>query len=66
MSDDLPQLLRDLGTRSVATLLTQHVDDGRGYCRACSLPQAGFTRWPCTLHAAALVARDLRPTRRRR
>ncbi|WP_214403531.1 hypothetical protein [Pseudonocardia lacus] len=57
--DDLPRLLSDLGATAVGTLLAQHVDDGRGYCRACSLPQAGPSRWPCTLRAAAVAARDL-------
>lgn len=39
-------------------LLADHVNDGRGYCKGCALPQAGLARWPCTLHAVAKAARD--------
>jgi hypothetical protein len=38
---------------AVARLLAEHVDDGRGDCRACSLPQGGYVPWPCTLAAVS-------------
>ena len=42
---------------AVAKLLQQHVDDGRGGCRACGIgSQAGFLPWPCTIHTAAEMA----------
>ncbi|HEY0640530.1 MAG TPA: hypothetical protein VGD67_23115 [Pseudonocardiaceae bacterium] len=42
---------------AVARLLADHVDDGRGYCRVCSVgAQRGNHTWPCSLHAAATAA----------
>jgi len=41
---------------AVETLLAQHVDDGRGHCRACGLGQRGYLTWPCTIHTAAARA----------
>jgi hypothetical protein len=42
--------LIELSPATPARLLAEHIDDGRGYCRCCSAPQAGPARWPCTLH----------------
>jgi len=42
---------------AVTTLLEQHVDDGHGHCRTCTLGgQRGNQTWPCTIYAAALIA----------
>jgi hypothetical protein len=47
---------------ATAKLLTQHVDDGHGRCRACGIGgQRGFMFWPCTLYSAALRASRLNP-----
>ena len=41
-------------------LLAEHVDDGRGYCRACSLgAQHGYHRHPCNIRCAAERARRI-------
>jgi hypothetical protein len=43
---------------AVTRLLADHVDDGRGDCRACGIgAQRGHHTWPCSLHAAATAAR---------
>jgi hypothetical protein len=50
---------------AVATLLTEHVADGHGRCRACTVGgQRGNSSWPCALHGAAIAARDARHLRR--
>ncbi len=55
----------DGGCGAVADdLLRRHVADRLGHCRGCALPQAGPTRWPCTLWQVATVARAA--VRRRR
>jgi hypothetical protein len=42
---------------AVTKLLAQHVDDGKGHCRACRIGgQRGFMAWPCTLYSAVLRA----------
>ncbi len=46
------------------TLLRRHTADPAGYCRGCQLPQGGYTRWPCTLYAAATAARAAQRSRR--
>lgn len=41
-------------------LLAEHVDDGRGYCRACTLgAQRGYHRHPCTIRCTAERARQI-------
>ena len=41
-------------------LLAQHVDDGRGRCRACPVGgQQGYQRWPCTIVVHARNAKTL-------
>jgi hypothetical protein len=45
-------------------LAAAHVDDGRGYCRGCLLPQTAPSVWPCTLAVAAREARALDRARR--
>jgi hypothetical protein len=44
---------------SIATLLAEHVDDGRGKCRCCTLPQSGYLPWPCITYQAAVLAADV-------
>lgn len=41
-------------------LLEQHIDDGRGYCKACPGPQAGRHRWPCQIRYIAELAEKAR------
>jgi hypothetical protein len=45
-------------------LADAHVEDGRGYCRGCLLPQTPPSVWPCTLAAVARQARVLDRARR--
>lgn len=46
---------------ATTTLLAQHVDDGRGRCRVCTIgAQRGHVTWPCTLFTAATAARAVR------
>jgi hypothetical protein len=47
------------------SLLKQHVDDGRGYCRACALgAQRGYFTFPCDIRLTAERAREIeRPKR---
>lgn len=45
-------------------LAALHVDDGRGYCRGCLLPQTPPSVWPCTLAVVAREARILDRARR--
>ena len=52
----LARLLIELNPEAPAHLLARHVPDDHGCCRGCALPQAGPSRWPCTLHAAATAA----------
>jgi hypothetical protein len=47
-----------------ARLMAAHVDDGRGHCRGCWLPQAPPPIWPCTLFAVGREARKLDRVRR--
>jgi hypothetical protein len=43
-----------------ASLLTLHVDDGHGYCRACALgAQRGYHRFPCHIRWTAERAREI-------
>jgi hypothetical protein len=48
-------------------LLAEHIDDGRGYCRACALgAQRGYHRHPCNIRCTAERARQIernQPTR---
>jgi hypothetical protein len=43
-----------------AWLLAQHIDDGTGRCRVCSVGPAGRRRWPCKIHWYATQALALR------
>jgi hypothetical protein len=44
---------------AIAQLLAQHVDDGHGRCRRCSIGgQCGNHAWPCILYTAAAAAAD--------
>jgi hypothetical protein len=43
---------------STRTLLAQHVDDGQGKCRGCTLPQRGYQPWPCPISIAATMAAE--------
>jgi hypothetical protein len=47
-------------------LITEHVDDGHGYCRMCALgAQRGYFRIPCDIRLIAEKAKGLeklRPT----
>ncbi len=45
-------------------LAVAHVEDGRGCCRGCLLPQTPPAVWPCTLAAVARQARALDRARR--
>lgn len=46
---------------AAAQLMAEHVDDGRGNCRTCTIGgQRGNHIWPCTLHAAASAAQAQR------
>jgi hypothetical protein len=59
VSSVLAELTVFLLLRPAATekLLAQHVDDGRGRCKACSVgAQQGHHLWPCTIYAAAVRA----------
>jgi hypothetical protein len=38
---------------ALANLLAQHVEDGSGACRACTVDQHGHLPWPCALRIAA-------------
>lgn len=41
-------------------LLAEHVDDGRGYCRACALgAQRGYQRFKCEIRRTAERARQI-------
>lgn len=41
-------------------LIAQHVDDGRGYCRACALgAQRGYQRFRCDIRRTADRAREI-------
>jgi hypothetical protein len=43
-----------------AKLLAQHVNDGHGRCRVCTVGgQHGHMPWPCTLYASALHAMQI-------
>ena len=43
-------------------LLAEHVDDGHGRCRRCTVGgQHGHHRWPCRIHAVARRAADPDP-----
>lgn len=49
---------------AIGRLLTDHVDDGRGHCRSCTLGgQRGFLVWPCTIYLAASKAARARKAR---
>jgi hypothetical protein len=49
---------------AIGRLLTEHVDDGRGHCRTCTVEgQQGFLTWPCTIHVAASKAARARKMR---
>jgi hypothetical protein len=42
---------------ATAKLIAQHVDDGRGSCRVCTVGgQHGSLPWPCTIYTAARAA----------
>lgn len=59
----LALLLADLDDQASARLLAEHTADRSGYCRGCTLPQGGMTRWPCTLHGIAEGAEKVRKGR---
>lgn len=41
-------------------LISQHIDDGYGYCRACALgAQRGYYRFPCDIRLTADRAREI-------
>jgi hypothetical protein len=49
---------------AIGRLLAEHVDDGRGHCRTCTVGgQQGFLAWPCTLYTAASNAARARKAR---
>jgi hypothetical protein len=49
---------------AIGRLLADHVDDGRGHCRTCTVGgQQGFLTWPCTIYAAAAKAARARKVR---
>ncbi len=52
----LAQLLATEPSSTIKALLARHVDDGRGKCRGCTLPQRGYEPWPCITSAAATIA----------
>lgn len=42
-------------------LLSEHIDDSTGHCRACPLGgQAGFHVWPCSIRDMAERAHELK------
>jgi hypothetical protein len=42
---------------AVRRLLVDHIADGRGGCRVCTVgAQRAAHRWPCTIHSAAAAA----------
>lgn len=42
-------------------LLSEHIDDSTGHCRACPLGgQAGFHVWPCSIRDLAERAHELK------
>jgi hypothetical protein len=56
---NLPPLVAFLVDQPTATarLLAQHVDDGYGRCRVCTVGgQHGHMPWPCTIAASATLA----------
>ena len=62
-ADALAAFLVDQPT-AIGRLLTAHVDDGRGHCRACTIGgQQGFLDWPCTIYVAASNAARARKAR---
>lgn len=62
-ADALAAFLVDQPT-AIGRLLADHVDDGRGHCRACTIGgQQGFLAWPCTIYIAASKAARLRKVR---
>jgi hypothetical protein len=54
------QLAKLLATEPacIKALLARHVDDGRGKCRGCTLPQRGYEPWPCITYTAAAIAAE--------
>jgi hypothetical protein len=46
---------------AAAKLLAEHIDDGRGYCRVCTLgAQRGNHHWPCDIYNAVTLAMTTR------
>jgi hypothetical protein len=42
-------------------LIAEHIDDGRGYCRACALgAQRGYHQHPCNIRCAAERVRQIK------
>jgi hypothetical protein len=62
-ADALAAFLVDQPT-AIGRLLADHVDDGRGHCRTCTIGgQQGFLAWPCTIYIAASKAARARKVR---
>lgn len=62
MTDVLPALAEFLCNQPTAIkkLLAQHVDNGNGECRVCTLGgQRGRMRWPCAIFRGARMAADM-------
>jgi hypothetical protein len=54
------EIAQALDTSPDDALLAEHVDDGRGYCRACTLgAQRGYHRHPCNIRCTAERARRI-------
>jgi hypothetical protein len=63
-SDTLALIVALIGDNpaGIKKLLAEHVDDGTGHCRRCTLPgQRGFDSWPCIHHIAATLAANQLP-----
>jgi hypothetical protein len=62
-ADALAAFLVEQST-AIGRLLADHVDDGRGHCRTCTVGgQQGFLAWPCTIYIAASKAARARKAR---
>jgi hypothetical protein len=54
---DALAIFLDLEPAAAAKLLAEHVDDGRGYCRVCTLgAQHGNHHWPCDIYNTVTLA----------
>jgi hypothetical protein len=47
-------------------LISEHIDDGRGHCRACALgAQRGYYTFPCDIRCTAERAREIERSNRK-